>query len=62
MHSVSLMHARHMLGFTAKLQMGAVGLVQSAASSAVQPPQAPLAVHTGLPGQLSGAALHASQV
>jgi hypothetical protein len=61
-HSASLMQPRHMLGFALRLQMGAVGFVQSAMSLAVQPPQAPLGVHTGLPGQLSGDALHASHV
>ena len=43
------------------MQIGEVGFVQSAASFAVQPPQAPLGVQTGAPGQLSGA-LHASQL
>jgi hypothetical protein len=63
MHSVSLAQPRHtLIGVAVRLQIGAVGVMQSAASFAVQPPQAPLGVHTGLPGQLSGVALHASQV
>lgn len=61
MHSALLAQPRHMLGFTVRLQIGEVGLVQSAASLAVQPPQAPLGVQTGAPGQLSGFARQASQ-
>jgi hypothetical protein len=62
MHSASFMQPRHTLGFAPRLQIGAVGFVQSAMSLAVHPPHAPLGVHTGLPGQLSGDDLHASQV
>jgi hypothetical protein len=63
MHSVSLAQPRHMVGVTVMLQMGAVGVVQSAASFVPQPPHSPLAVQTSAPGQLSFApGRQASQV
>jgi hypothetical protein len=62
MHSALLAQPRHTLGLALRLQIGVVGVVQSAASFAVQPPQAPLGVHTAAaPGQLSGLARQASQ-
>ena len=53
---------QRVVGVAVRSQIGVVGFVQSAASFALQPPQAPLGVQTGFPGQLSGVNRHASQV
>jgi hypothetical protein len=60
MHSVSLAQARHVVAAAAVSQMGVVGVAQSLL--ATQPPQAPLAMQTRAPSQLSGVMLHFTHV
>jgi hypothetical protein len=59
-HSPSLPQRRQTLGLTARLQIGAVGVLQF--PSVAHPPQAPLAVQRVFPVQLFGDVLHASHV